>query len=114
MSGFDVYQWKRSKDDKYYARILHAAAEVTGYRVFGIDYYVALLLSDGHQIRDTRILEKLCSLPKKELALVGIPFTKISADRGRHGPPSSIHVSQIKTTEMQYFKTPAFELTPKS
>ena len=43
--GLDVYQWKRSKHVKWYVHTLHAAGNVAGYRMFGIDYYDALLLS---------------------------------------------------------------------
>ena len=72
--GLEVYQWKRSRDVKYYVHILHAANEVTLYRMFGIDYYDALLLSGQHHIDDVRALEKLRRLPEKDLALAGIPY----------------------------------------
>ena len=72
--GLDVYQWKRSKGVQYYVHILHAASEVTMYRMFGIDYYDAILLSGAYQAHDIRNLEKLRNLPEKELAFVGIPY----------------------------------------
>ncbi len=72
--GVDVYQWKRSKDVKYYVHIPHSPAEMTTYRMFGIDYYDALLLSGQFQIDDTRDLEKVRNLPAKELVLTGSPF----------------------------------------
>lgn len=72
--GLDVYQWKRSKDVKYYVHIPHSPAEMTTYRMFGIDYYDALLLSGQFQIDDTRDLEALRKLPAKELVLTGSPF----------------------------------------
>ena len=52
--GLDVYQWKRSKNVKYYVHMLHCANEVAGYHMFGIDYYDALMLSGEYQVRDTR------------------------------------------------------------
>ena len=72
--GLDVYQWKRSKDVKYYVHIPHSPAEMTTYRMFGIDYYDALLLSGQFQIDDTRDLEAIRKLPAKELVLTGSPF----------------------------------------
>lgn len=72
--GLDVYQWKRSKDVKYYVHIPHSPAEMTTYRMFGIDYYDALLLSGQFQIDDTRDLEEIRKLPAKELVLTGSPF----------------------------------------
>jgi hypothetical protein len=71
--GLDVYQWKRSRDVKWYAHIFHAANDVTSYRMFGLDYYDAVLLSGQFQIDQTRKLEKMRSLPEKELVQVGIP-----------------------------------------
>ncbi|MBQ3703136.1 MAG: CPBP family intramembrane metalloprotease [Oscillospiraceae bacterium] len=72
--GLDVYQWKRSKNVKYYVHITHAPSELTTYRMFGTDYYDALLLSGQYQIDDCRALEKLRELPEKECVLVGIPY----------------------------------------
>ena len=72
--GLDVYQWKRSGLVRCYVHILHAASEVVLYRMFGIDYYDAVLLSGEYQARDIRALEKLRGLPAKELPLTGIPY----------------------------------------
>lgn len=72
--GLDVYQWKRSKGVKYYVHIPHAASEITLYRMFGIDYYDAVLLSGQYQADDIKNLEKLRSLPEKELVKIGIPY----------------------------------------
>ena len=65
--GLDVYQWKRSKNVDYYVHIFHTAGEVTRYRMFGIDYYDALLTAGDHQERDIRYLENLRQLPPKEI-----------------------------------------------
>lgn len=72
--GLDVYQWKRSKDVKCYIHMLHAANEIAGYRMFGVDYYDALMLSGEYQVRDTRFLEELRQLPQKEIVKIGIPY----------------------------------------
>ena len=79
--GLDVYQWKRSKSVDYYVHIPHAASEITLYRMFGIDYYDAVLLSGEYQAKDIRDLEKLRSLPEKELHMIGIPYMDVMAER---------------------------------
>lgn len=72
--GLDVYQWKRSKEVDYYIHMLHASNEVAFYRMFGVDYYDAVLLSGDYQVRDLRNLEKLRNLPAKDVELVGVPY----------------------------------------
>ena len=72
--GLDVYQWKRSKKVQYYVHMLHAANEIAGYRMFGTDYYDALLLSGEYQVRDVRYLESIRNLPEKEIVKIGIPY----------------------------------------
>ncbi len=89
--GLDVYQWKRSKDVDYYVHIFHAASDVTLYRMFGIDYYDALLLSGEYQVRDIRNLEKLRNLPKKEIVKVGIPYMDVMAERLKKAEPVKEH-----------------------
>ncbi len=72
--SLDVYQWKRSRDVSWYVHIPHAPNDITLYRMFGIDYYNAILLSGEYQVEQVRHLEKLRDLPEKELRLVGIPY----------------------------------------
>lgn len=79
--GLDVYQWKRSKDVQYYVHMLHGPNEVTGYRMFGLDYYDAVMVSGEYQIKDERALEKLRKLPKKELVKIGVPYLDEMAAR---------------------------------
>ncbi len=79
--GLDVYQWKRSKNVKYYVHILHSAGEVVMYRMFGIDYYDSILVSGDYHIDDIRALEALRDLPAKEVVKVGLPFMDVMADR---------------------------------
>ncbi|MFR0795991.1 MAG: CDP-glycerol glycerophosphotransferase family protein [Oscillospiraceae bacterium] len=52
----------------------HAANEVAGYRMFGIDYYDTVFVSGDYQIRDLRALEALRGLPAKEVVKIGIPY----------------------------------------
>ena len=89
--GLDVYQWKRSKQVKYYVHIPHAASEITLYRMFGIDYYDAILLSGEYQAQDIRKLEKLRGLPAKELVKIGIPYMDEMAARLEKEGPAPEH-----------------------
>ena len=89
--GLDVYQWKRSKNVGYYVHIPHAANDITLYRMFGIDYYDAILLSGDYQIRDIRELEELRGLPAKELLKVGIPYMDKMAQRVAQAGPAPEH-----------------------
>ena len=79
--GLDVYQWKRAKDVDFYVHIPHASSDITLYRMFGIDYYDALLLSGDYQCEDIRELERIRNLPAKELVKVGIPYMDEMAAR---------------------------------
>lgn len=89
--GLDVYQWKRSKNVDYYIHIFHTAGEVTRYRMFGIDYYDALMIAGEHQERDIRQLEEKRNLPPKELVTVGIPFMDEMATRLASTGPAPEH-----------------------
>lgn len=89
--SLDVYQWKRSKQVRWYVHIPHAANDITLYRMFGIDYYDAVLLSGDYQIDDLRALEKLRGLPEKELVKVGIPYMDEMASRLAKADPLPEH-----------------------
>ena len=89
--GLDVYQWKRSKDVSYYVHVPHAASDITLYRMFGIDYYDAILLSGEYQAQDIRNLEKLRRLPEKELVKIGIPYMDEMAARFNRVGPAPDH-----------------------
>ena len=79
--GLDVYQWKRSKDVQYYVHIPHAASDISGYHMFGVDYYDAVMLSGEYQVQQVRDLEKLRELPAKDIVKIGIPYMDKMADR---------------------------------
>lgn len=98
--SLDVFQWKRSKDVDYYIHIPHMASDITMYRMFGTDYYDALLLSGEYQEKQIRQLEKLRNLPQKEIKLVGIPYMDVmkrrfDADR-ENGGESGKNIDDIK------------------
>ena len=89
--GLDVYQWKRSKDAKCYVHVLHAAGEVVLYRMFGLDYYDAVLVAGEFQQKDIRDLEELRGLPAKDIALAGIPYMDVMATRLKESGPVPEH-----------------------
>ena len=89
--GLDVYQWKRSREVRYYVHLPHAASDLTMYRMFGLDYYDAVLLSGEYQERQIRALEQLRGLPAKELRLVGIPYMDEMAARLEQAGPAPAH-----------------------
>ena len=89
--GLDVYQWKRAKDTRFYVHIAHAPNDITLYRMFGLDYYDAVLLSGEYQVRQLRALEQQRNLPAKELVTVGIPYMDDMAARVREAGPAPEH-----------------------
>lgn len=89
--GLEVYQWKRSKEVDYYVHIPHAASDITLYRMFGIDYYDAILLSGEYQAQDIRKLEELRHIPAKELYKIGIPYMDEMVTRLQGSGPIEEH-----------------------
>ena len=84
--GLDVYQWKRSKTVKYYVHIFHAVDEALGYRMFGMDYYDAILLTGAFQGDNIRKLEKLRGLPEKELVVTGSTYMDALLEKKERTP----------------------------
>ena len=72
--SLDVLYWKRSKEVKWYVHIGHFAGDMSLYRMFGIDYFDAILTSGKHQEKQIRELEKLRSLPPKEIIETGVTY----------------------------------------
>ena len=72
--GLDVYQWKRSRNCDFYVHILHMVSDPTTYRMFGLDFYDAVLLSGEYQVSQIRTLEKMRGLSEKELVTVGCTY----------------------------------------
>lgn len=93
--GLDVYQWKRSRDVCRYVHIPHAASDITLYRMFGIDYFDAVLLSGEYQRKQIRNLEALRSLPEKDLPLVGIPYMDAMRQRLEALPDLPAHNTTV-------------------
>lgn len=93
--GLDVYQWKRARDVSFYVHIPHAANDITLYRMFGLDYYDAILLSGEYQGSEIRALEALRGLPEKEISIVGIPYMDEMARRLQNAPALPPHEKTV-------------------
>ncbi len=83
--SLDVFQWKRSKDVKYYVHILHAVG-FSFYRIYGIDYFDAILLQGPFFEHQIRALEKRRNLPSKEIKVVGLPYLDTMYERASKTP----------------------------
>ena len=79
--SLDVFQWKRSKEGRYYVHIPHMPNDITTYRMFGLDFYDAVLLSGKYQADEIRRLESIRKIPAKDLELVGIPYMDVMKER---------------------------------
>lgn len=87
--GLDVYQWKRSKGVDWYVHTFHTVGTALGYRMFGMDYFDAILLTGDYQIDEIRTLEEARHLPQKELVIVGSSYMDEMAARiAQEGPLS--------------------------
>lgn len=69
--GLNVYQWKRSENVKHYVHITHEMYELVMYRMFGIDYYDAVLYAGSMYEKGIREIESLRNIKRKELVSVG-------------------------------------------
>ncbi|MCR5650729.1 MAG: CDP-glycerol glycerophosphotransferase family protein [Lachnospiraceae bacterium] len=72
--GLDVYQWKRSKDVNWYVHIFHGASQAVGYRMFGIDFYDAVLTTGPLAVKYIRLLEEMREIRQKELQICGCTY----------------------------------------
>ena len=72
--SLDVFQWKRSKNVDCYIHIMHAAKDITMYRMFGTDHYDSFILSGELQVKQIRQLEEMRGLPERDYDLSGVPY----------------------------------------
>lgn len=88
--SLDVLYWKRSKNVKYYVHIPHAASDLTMYRMFGIDFYDAILTSGDYHEKQIRELEHIRGIPEKEIVKTGLTFMDSMKKRLDAAAPLSI------------------------
>ena len=72
--SLDVFQWKRSKNVDCYIHIMHAAKDITLYRMYGTDHYDALILSGEYQIDQVRQMEQMRGIKPRDVELCGVPY----------------------------------------
>lgn len=89
--GLNVYQWKRSRNVKHYAHVLHMSNDATTYRLFGLDYYDAVLLTGDYQKKDLRYLEEARRIQKKNLVTVGCAYLDVLAQKMEGVPEEENH-----------------------
>ena len=93
--SLDVFYWKRSKDVKWYVHIPHAPSDLTLYRMFGIDYYDAILVSGDYQEKQLRELERIRHLPEKEIVKTGMSYLDTMKARLDQLPPLQEHPTTV-------------------
>lgn len=69
--GLDVYQLKKSKYVKHYCHIFHGIGDHCGYRLFGIDYYDSVMITNEVNGTYIKELEQKRNLKPKELVVAG-------------------------------------------
>ena len=79
--GLDVYQWKRSPDVKCYVHIPHTVDDLSGYRMFGLDYYDAVACSGDNQIRWIKKVESMRNIKSKDLTVCGSTYLDTMKNR---------------------------------
>lgn len=79
--NLQIFQWKRSKNVDKYVHIPHSVDDLMIYRMFGLDFYDAVLLSGEFQKKNIRALEQKRHAKEKELVVVGCPYMDALAKR---------------------------------
>lgn len=92
--GLDVYQWKRSKDVDWYVHMTHSLGGGTAYRMFGTQFYDAILLcSDIFTPLHREIEEKRGSEPK-EIVAVGQTYMDYLMERKKES--NAVHYDLVR------------------
>ena len=81
--GLDVYQWKKSRNVKKYIHIPHTVDDLSTYRMFGLDYYDAVVTSGEHQKNFIQKIEGMRNIEKKEFVCVGSTYMDFMQKRMR-------------------------------
>ena len=72
--SLDVFQWKRSKNVDCYIHMLHAATDITSYRMFGTDHFDAIILTGEYQEKQVRQMEELRGIQPRDTEICGVPY----------------------------------------
>ena len=84
--GLDVYQWKRSKNVDWYVHITHALGPGIAYRMFGTQFYDALLFCSDRFTPMHRKLEAKRGATPKEMVTVGQTYMDYLMERKAKTP----------------------------
>lgn len=87
--GLDVYQWKRSKNVDFYAHMTHSLGGGTAYRMFGVQFYDAVLMCSDVFTPLHRELEAKRGSAPKEIVAVGQTYMDYLLERKAKLSPSS-------------------------
>lgn len=79
--GLNVLQFKRSPEVQRYVHILHAVTDATLYRLFGLDYFDAVLLTGPYQQTQLWELESKRGTKPKELPVCGCTYLDVLAKK---------------------------------
>lgn len=89
--SLDVFQWKRSKDVDCYIHIMHAAKDITMYRMYGTDHYDAFILSGDCQVKQIRQLEEMRGIKPRDYEICGVPYLDEMKKRVNSADPVPAH-----------------------
>ena len=87
--GLDVYQWKRSKNADFYVHMTHSLGGGTGYRMFGTQFFDAVLLCSDLFTPLQREMEAKRGSAPKEVVAVGQTYMDYLLERKEKLSPSS-------------------------
>lgn len=89
--SLDVFQWKRSKDVDCYIHIMHAAKDITMYRMYGTDHYDAFILSGELQVKQIRQMEEMRGIKPRDYEICGVPYLDEMKKRVENAEPVPSH-----------------------
>lgn len=93
--GLGVYQWKRSRNVEWYAHITHSLGGGTAYRMFGTQFYDAVLLCSDVFTPLHRELEKKRGSASKEIVTVGQTYMDYLMERKEQTPAPAHEVTTV-------------------
>ena len=89
--SLDVFQWKRSRYVGCYVHIMHAAKDITMYRMYGTDHYDAFVLSGELQEKQIRQMEQMRGIKPRDCEICGVPYLDVMKKRVETAEPVGPH-----------------------
>ena len=89
--GLDVYQWKRSKDAEFYIHMTHSIGGGTAYKMFGTQFFDAVLLCSDVFLPLHRELEEKRGSAHKDVVAVGQTYMDYLLERKQTLRPEQHH-----------------------